>query len=109
MESVDLEKDIIGLKAKIGYVEKTVTSISGRLDNVENALKEVTTLGYKIGELNKNIDKLNARIDKIENEKEEIRKEKEKRLENNKNEAIMSAVRIIISAIVGGIIGKNYI
>ena len=109
MESVDIEKDVISLNTKIGYVEKTVTSISGRLDNVENALKEVTTLGYRIGELNKNIDKLNARIDKIENEKEEIRKEKEKRLENNKNEAIMSTVRIIISAIVGGIIGKNYI
>lgn len=109
MEKKDIELDVAGLKAKLTYLEKSVDTFSENLDKVNNIIKDVATLSYQMGELTKSIEKLNARIEKIEYEKEQLMKEKDRRLENNKNEAIMSVVRIIISAIVGGIIGKNYI
>jgi hypothetical protein len=106
MENKDIEKDVIGIKTKVDYIEKSVNSINCKLEKHDVVLNQVSTLDYQMKTLIKNIEKLNTRIDKLEEADAERMKEKEKRIEQNKNEAIMTVVRTIISICVGAIIGK---
>lgn len=106
MENRDIEKDVIGINAKIDYIEKSVNSLNCKLEKNDGALNQVSTLEYQLKTLNESIKKLNTRIDKLEEADVERMKEKEKRIEQNKNEAIMTVVRTIISICIGAIIGK---
>lgn len=106
MEQSEVEKAIIGLDAKMKYVEKDLATFNQKLSIYDDTMKSIITFQYKLEELNKNMGKLSARLDKMEEENIANMKIKESRNESNKNEIIMTVVRTIISICVGAIIGK---
>ncbi len=106
MEQSEVEKAIIGLDAKMKYVEKDMATFNQKLSIYDDTMKEIITFQYKLTELNKNMEKLSDRLDKMEEENIANMKSKECRNEQNKNEVIMTVVRTIISVCVGAIIGK---
>lgn len=106
MEQSEVEKAIIGLDAKMKYVEKDLATFNQKLSIYDDTMKEIITFQYKLTELNKNMEKLSDRLDKMEEENIANMKSKESRNEANKNEVIMTVVRTIISVCVGAIIGK---